>query len=73
MMYAPNDEMSIDYQQIDHMTHVNLVIKKTLPSHSGKYECQLISSEIQLHHVTLTVLSKYLFLSLSFVFFVDYK
>ncbi|XP_076104006.1 kin of IRRE-like protein 1 [Mytilus galloprovincialis] len=58
MMYAPNDEMSIDYQQIDHMTHVNLVIKKTLPSHSGKYECQLISSEIQLHHVTLTVLKK---------------
>ncbi|XP_063431585.1 protogenin-like [Mytilus trossulus] len=58
MMYAPNDEMSIDYKQDGQMTYVNLVIKKTLPSHSGKYECQLISSEIKLQHVSLTVLKK---------------
>lgn len=57
-MYAPNEEMSIDYQETEHRTQVNLVIKKTRPSHAGMYECQLISSEIELHYVKLTVLSK---------------
>lgn len=58
MMYAPNDEMSIDYQETERTTTVNLVIKKTKPSHTGIYECQLISSEIKLRHVNLTVLSE---------------
>jgi hypothetical protein len=64
MMYAPNEEMSIDYQETEHRTQVNLVIKKTRPSHAGMYECQLISSEIELHYVKLTVLGK-LYIELS--------
>lgn len=59
MMYAPNDEMSVDFQQNGRYTNNTLIIKHAQPSHSGTYECQISSSIIYTYHVQLTVLSKY--------------
>lgn len=56
MMYAPNDEMSVDFQQNGRYTNNTLIIKHAQPSHSGTYECQISSSIIYTYHVQLTVL-----------------
>ncbi|CAC5378255.1 unnamed protein product [Mytilus coruscus] len=57
MMYAPNEEMSIDYHENDPITtSINLIIKQAKPSHSGTYECQISAAEVYTYHVNLTVL-----------------
>lgn len=58
MMYAPNDEMSIDYHESDSITNINLIIKQAKPSHSGTYECQISAALVYTYHVNLTVLSE---------------
>jgi hypothetical protein len=60
MMYAPNDEMSIDYHEKKSITNINLIIKQAKPLHSGTYECQISAALVYTYHVQLTVLSKYL-------------
>ncbi|XP_076104012.1 zwei Ig domain protein zig-8-like [Mytilus galloprovincialis] len=57
MMYAPNEEMSIDYHENDPITtSINLIIKRANPSHSGTYECQISAANVYTYHVNLTVL-----------------
>lgn len=56
MMYAPNEEMSVDYQENGRLTNNTLIIKHAQPSHSGTYECQISSSSVFTYHIKLTVL-----------------
>lgn len=71
MMYAPNEEMSIDYHENDPITtSINLIIKRANPSHSGTYECQISAANVYTYHVNLTVLSKYICQKLPSVSFI---
>ncbi|XP_060080546.1 fibroblast growth factor receptor-like 1 isoform X2 [Ylistrum balloti] len=57
-MYAPVDEMSVDFKRAGkYRTRWDLIIKRTKPSHSGKYECQIVSKELKTYHINLVVLS----------------
>ncbi|KAK3096969.1 hypothetical protein FSP39_005246 [Pinctada imbricata] len=56
MMYAPNDEMSIDYRTFPRdRTQWDLIIKRAQPEHSGTYECQISAAKVYTYYVRLTV------------------
>ncbi|XP_021345737.1 uncharacterized protein LOC110445431 isoform X2 [Mizuhopecten yessoensis] len=56
-MYAPVDEMSIDFRRSGkYKTRWDLIIKRTEPRHSGKYECQIVTKGLKIYHINLTVL-----------------
>ncbi|XP_033749483.1 uncharacterized protein LOC117334131 isoform X2 [Pecten maximus] len=56
-MYAPVDEMSVDYRRSGKFkTRWDLIIKRTEPRHSGKYECQIVTKGLKTYHINLIVL-----------------
>ncbi|XP_069137770.1 uncharacterized protein [Argopecten irradians] len=56
-MYAPVDEMSVDFRRSGKFkTRWDLIIKRTEPRHSGKYECQIVTKGLKTYHINLMVL-----------------
>lgn len=62
MTFEPKEDITVTFKKMKKRprTQYDLSIKRAQPRHSGKYECQISSSDVYVHHVNLKVLGKYL-------------